>query len=72
MAYGLHISVIFTDSVQADTLEKCLLLQGVQRDIAAGDSLALTGPIGRPTPRPAHKANSVGSGIPTRIWPVRM
>jgi hypothetical protein len=44
MAYDPHISVIFTDSAQMDTLEKYLLSQGVQRDIAAGDSLALTGP----------------------------
>ena len=44
MAYGLRISVIFTESAQTDTLEKCLLSQGVQCDIAAGDSLALTGP----------------------------
>jgi hypothetical protein len=27
--------------------------------------------MGRPTPRPAHKANRVGSGIPTQMWPVR-
>jgi hypothetical protein len=47
MAYGLRISVIFTESAQTDTLEKCLLSQGVQRDIAAGDSLALTGPTKR-------------------------
>jgi hypothetical protein len=36
--------IIFTDSVQTDTLEKCLLSQGFEHYIAAGDSLALTGP----------------------------
>jgi hypothetical protein len=36
--------VIFTDSAKPDMLEKCLLSQGFQHDIVAGDSFALTGP----------------------------
>jgi hypothetical protein len=35
--------VIFADSGQTDTEEKCLVLQGFQQYIAAGDSVALTG-----------------------------
>jgi hypothetical protein len=38
--------VIFTDSAKPDIPEKCLLSQGFQHDIAAGDSFALTGPTG--------------------------
>jgi hypothetical protein len=36
--------VMSTDSRQPDTLEKCLLWQGFQHDIAAGDRVVLTGP----------------------------
>jgi len=35
---------MFPDSGQPDTPEKCWLSQGFQHDIAAGDSVALTGP----------------------------
>ena len=36
--------VMFTDSRQPDTLQKCSLWQGFQPDIAAGDRVVLTGP----------------------------
>jgi hypothetical protein len=36
--------VMFADSSQSDPLEKCLLSQGFQHDIAVDDSVALTGP----------------------------
>src|SRR5262247_307587 len=36
--------VILADSGHTDTQEKHLVLQGFQHDIAAGDSVALTGP----------------------------
>jgi hypothetical protein len=41
---------IFPDTRLTDTPEQCLLSQGFQHDIAAGDRVALTGPIGTMAP----------------------
>src|SRR5262245_56178114 len=62
--------VISTDSVRTDILEKCLLSQGFQHDIAAGDNLALTGPGSErsfdetPDQQSAERAELAGGGYP--------
>ena len=71
MAYGLHISVIFIDSAQTDTLEKCLRSQGFQHDIAAGDSLALTGPYRGVMHNPSFLFHSYSHPFYEAVWQAR-
>jgi hypothetical protein len=66
------IFVTFSGFGQTATLEKYLLSQGIQRDIAAGDSLALTGPQWRRDPQKQtlsihfHERDSAYRPPPTR------